>query len=157
MEDYDNFTFSSSSSSSSFPEFWDWRLWQLHFSSCFEMEEYNIFTFLLLLLWVLRYGEREKTLCNTVVNQKKKKGKILEIFILSKFSLFFFLFQSQNWTGRFSKTATGSMVQTVRNGSGRFFTDFDRFCRLAVHSKRPDRCCDRFPVQPVQPAGPVRF
>jgi hypothetical protein len=102
------------------------------------------------------WREREKTLCNTVVN-RKKKGKILEIFILSKFSLFFFLFQSQNWTGRFSKTATGSTVQTVRNGSGRFFTDFDRFCRLAVHSKRPDRCCDRFPVQPVQPAGPVRF
>jgi hypothetical protein len=107
MEDYDNFTFSSSSSSS-FPEFSDWRLWQLHFSSCFEMEEYNIFTFLLL-LWVLRYGEREKTLCNTVVNQKKKKEKYWR-FLFCENLVFFFLFQRQNWAGRVSKTATGSTV-----------------------------------------------
>jgi hypothetical protein len=144
----------------------------LHLPSLsFQIEDYDNFTFLLVLRWksitslhfyffFYEFWDMAWERKNTVQHcckPEKKKGKILEIFILSKFSLFFFLFQSQNWTGRFSKTATGSMVQTVRNGSGRFFTDFDRFCRLAVHSKRPDRCCDRFPVQPVQPAGPVRF
>jgi hypothetical protein len=66
-------------------------------------------------------------------------------------------FKVKYWPGRFSRTVTGSPVHPVLTGSARFKTIFSRFCGLPVFGFRPDRCCDRFPVQPVEPDGPVRF
>jgi hypothetical protein len=79
-------------------------------------------------------------------NEKKNERKKLKILIF---------FQAKNWTGRFSRTVTGSPVPPVHSGSRRFRTIFYRFLRPPVFSFLPDRCCNRFPVQPVEPAGPV--
>ena len=47
----------------------------------------------------------------------------------------------------------------VQHGSPVFpvFTGFDRFSGKVNQSIEPDRCHGRFAVQPVEPAGPVRF
>jgi hypothetical protein len=58
-------------------------------------------------------------------------------------------------TGRFLETGSGSTVRSVHGGSIPVFRFFIRFLRLAVFLCRSGRSLVRFPVQPIEPAGPV--
>jgi hypothetical protein len=58
-------------------------------------------------------------------------------------------------TERFLETVSGSTVRSVHGGSIPVFRFFIRFLRLAVLLCRSDRSLVRFPVQPVEPTGPI--
>jgi hypothetical protein len=74
----------------------------------------------------LRYGEREKTLCNTVVNQKKKKEKYWR-FLFCENLVFFFFFKVKIGPAGFPKPPPVQWFrrfETVRDGFSLILTGF---------------------------------
>ena len=82
-----------------------------------------------------------------------KQLQILAVLIFFFFKLIRRRFQGAGREPALTKTGPVHPVRRLTTGSAGFFTGFLQ----GGFPCGPDRLGDRFPVNPVEPAGPVRF